>query len=76
MDSNSNILDCFEEQIDALLQKYERYKQENKLLRDKHATLINENNALREKNSSAVGKIEAIVQKLKLIENGNVDSGS
>ena len=76
MSTENNILDRFERQIDLLLQKYERYKRENAILREKQASLLNEKEDLLKKHTMVIKAIESIIVKLKKLEKENVNSGT
>jgi len=63
-----SILDNFETQIEALIERYERLKQENARLREKQANLFAQSNATNEKHSSIVDGIKKMVERLKTVE--------
>ena len=61
----------FERQIEALLQNYERIRQDNAVLREKQDQLVEECRVLGEKNQKAVSSIERTIDRLKTIETDN-----
>jgi len=60
-----------EEQLDALLERYQSLKDENKLLRTTENALQSERSKLLEKNELATSKIEAMIDRLKSMESKN-----
>jgi uncharacterized protein (TIGR02449 family) len=66
-----SILDNFETQIEALIERYERLKEENARLREKQANLFVQNNAIDEKHSLVIGGIKKMVERLKMVEREN-----
>ena len=60
-----------ETQLDNLLKRYQTLKDENKQLRSSENDLQDERSKLLEKNELATGKIEAMIERLKAMENKN-----
>lgn len=58
-----------EQRIDTLLRVIERLRDENKMLRHSHETLNAERASLLEKNETARSRIEAMISRLKAMEN-------
>jgi len=72
---NSNLdLDALERRIEGLIERYNRLKEENGLLRSKQANLLNENKELSSKLNAASSGIESIIEKLQRVEMENVDA--
>ena len=69
---DNSILDRFERQLDALLQKYKQLKQDHSLLRAKQRTILGEYNLLQAKHKSAVDSIEKMVNRLETIKEEDV----
>ncbi len=58
-----------ETRVDELIDAVERLQQENKSLRDNHNSLLAERNQLIEKTEQARTRVEAMIQRLKALEN-------
>ena len=54
--------------VDDLLQACEHLKQENKLLRERQGHLLTERSKLIEKNDLACARVEAMIVRLKALE--------
>ena len=54
-----------EQQLDALIQRYNDLREENRKLRTTHDQLEGERKKLLEKNEMATAKIEAMINRLK-----------
>ena len=54
--------------VDDLLQACEHLKQENKLLRERQGHLLSERSTLVEKNDLACARVEAMIVRLKALE--------
>jgi len=65
---SDNILDNFETQIEALIERYERLKQENIRLREKQMDLFMQNDAVDEKHSLMIDGVKKMIERLKTIE--------
>jgi uncharacterized protein (TIGR02449 family) len=65
---SDNILDNFETQIEALIERYERLKQENARLREKQVDLFTQSNAINEKHSLMIVGVKKMIERLKTIE--------
>lgn len=65
----SSELESLEKQLRELLELCERLKSENYSLRDQQDTLSSERAALIEKNEMARSRIEAMITRLKGMEN-------
>jgi uncharacterized protein (TIGR02449 family) len=65
------ILEQFEQKIDALLKNYMDIKQENHRLRNDHTKLLLENSKLRKKQTLLRERIEAIIERLRETEGTN-----
>ena len=61
-------LQTLETQIDALLQAYQRLREENTVLRQERAALLDERDALREKTELARERIQVMLERLKELE--------
>jgi uncharacterized protein (TIGR02449 family) len=68
---SDNILDNFETQIEALIERYERLKQENIRLREKQIDLFAQNDSVNEKHSLMIDGVKKMIARLKTIERGN-----
>ncbi|MEE9572845.1 MAG: TIGR02449 family protein [Candidatus Neomarinimicrobiota bacterium] len=66
-----SILDNFETQIEALIERYKRLIEENARLREKQANLFAQNNTTDEKHSLVIGGIKKMVERLKMVEREN-----
>ena len=60
-----------EKQLDALLSRYQTFRDENKELRNTESSLKDERTKLLEKNELATDKIEAMIARLKSMESKN-----
>lgn len=58
-----------ETRVDDLIKAVERLQQENKTLRESQTHLITERNQLMEKTELARTRVEAMIEKLKAMEN-------
>ena len=58
-----------ETRVDELIKAVERLQQENKTLRDSHTQLMTERTDLIEKTEMARTKVEAMIKRLKALEN-------
>ncbi len=58
-----------ETRVDDLIKAVERLQQENKTLRDSQTNLMSERNQLVEKTELARSRVEAMIEKLKAMEN-------
>lgn len=58
-----------ESRVDELIKAVERLQQENKTLRDSQTSLITERNNLMEKTEMAKTRVEAMISRLKALEN-------
>lgn len=58
-----------ESRVDDLIKAVERLQQENKTLRDSQTNLMSERNQLVEKTELARTRVEAMIEKLKAMEN-------
>ena len=58
-----------ETRVDDLIKAVERLQQENKTLRDSQTNLMSERNQLVEKTELARTRVEAMIEKLKAMEN-------
>jgi cell division protein ZapB len=58
-----------ETRVDDLIKAVDRLQQENKTLRDSQTSLMTERNHLIEKTELARSRVEAMIQKLKAMEN-------
>ncbi len=58
-----------ETRVDELIKAVERLQSENKTLRDSHTSLMTERSALIEKTDMAKTRIDAMIQRLKALEN-------
>lgn len=65
---SDGILDNFETQIEALIERYERLKQDNVRLREKQMDLFAQNNVVSEKYSLVIDGVKKMVERLKAIE--------
>jgi cell division protein ZapB len=57
-----------ENRVDDLIKAVDRLQQENKTLRDSQTSLITERNSLMEKTELAKTRVEAMINRLKAIE--------
>jgi cell division protein ZapB len=57
-----------ENKLEELLANYTSLKQENLELQSKYSSVVQDSGRLREKNQLAVGKIEAMINRLKALE--------
>ena len=69
MDSNGT--EQLEQQLDALIQRYNDLRDENRKLRTSQDELQGERKKLLEKNELATAKIEAMISRLKSMESSN-----
>ncbi len=60
-----------ESKIESLLLAYNSLKNENVLLKDKQETLVKEKARLLEKTALARTRVEAMISRLKSMENGS-----
>lgn len=67
-DSANEQITRLEQHIDALLRVVERLRQENKMLHHSQTTLNAERAVLLEKNETARSRIEAMILRLKAME--------
>lgn len=58
-----------ETRVDDLIKAVDRLQQENKTLRDSQTNLMSERNQLVEKTELARTRVEAMIEKLKAMEN-------
>ncbi|MDY6980662.1 MAG: TIGR02449 family protein [Thiohalophilus sp.] len=58
-----------ETRVDDLIKAVDRLQQENKTLRDSQTNLMSERNQLVEKTELARSRVEAMIEKLKAMEN-------
>lgn len=58
-----------ESRVDDLIKAVDRLQQENKTLRDSQTNLMSERNQLVEKTELARSRVEAMIEKLKAMEN-------
>ena len=68
-DNPSSELASLEAQLQELLEICQRLKGENASLRDQHSTLVTERASLIEKNEMARSRVEAMINRLKAMEN-------
>ena len=59
-----------EERVDDLIQAIERLRSENKSLRETQSGLMAERSQLVEKSELARSRVEAMISRLKALENG------
>ena len=59
-----------ESRVDELIKTIERLQQENKTLRASHTSLQTERTRLLEKTEMARTRVEAMIERLKALENG------
>lgn len=57
-----------ENQLEQLIQRFARLREENAILKEKEAQWMNEKARLQEKNDLARARIEAMLNRLKQIE--------
>lgn len=57
-----------ENQLEQLIQRFARLREENAILKEKEAQWMNEKARLQEKNELARARIEAMLNRLKQIE--------
>jgi len=65
---DDNDLKALERRVDELIRVVERLRDENHSLRESHATLVAERAALIEKSELARSRVEAMVTRLKAME--------
>ncbi len=65
---NDNILDNFETQIEALIERYERLTQENIRLRKKQIDLFAQNDVVNKKHSFMIDGVKKMIERLKTID--------
>ena len=65
---NNRDLILLENKLEQLLASYTSLKQENLELQSKYETVVQDSSRLREKNQLACGKIEAMIKRLKALE--------
>jgi len=58
-----------ETRVDELIEAVERLQQENRSLRDNQSSLLAERNQLIEKTQQARTRVEAMIERLKALEN-------
>lgn len=58
-----------ETRVDDLIKAVDRLQQENRTLRDSQTSLMSERNQLIEKTELARSRVEAMIEKLKAMEN-------
>ena len=63
-------LDSLESRVGELLRVCDRLSAENRTLRERQETLVAERAALIEKNELARGRVEAMINRLKAMEQG------
>lgn len=68
-DSVNEQISGLEQRAEALLRVCERLREENRILRESQESLNAERAALAEKNDSARSRIEAMIGRLKAMEN-------
>jgi cell division protein ZapB len=66
--SNEQDLKTLEIRVDELIQLCQQLKNENQALRDQHGGLMSERASLMEKNEMARTRIEAMIMRLKSME--------
>ena len=59
-----------EDRVDDLIKAVERLQRENKDLRESHSSLMNERSQLIEKTELARTRVEAMISRLRALENG------
>lgn len=59
-----------EDRVDDLIKAVERLQQENKSLRESQTNLMSERSQLIEKTELARSRVEAMISRLKALENG------
>ena len=59
-----------EDRVDDLIKAVDRLQQENKDLRESQSSLVTERNQLIEKTELARTRVEAMISRLKALENG------
>ncbi len=59
-----------EDRVDDLIKAVERLQQENKDLRENQSSLVTERSQLIEKTELARTRVEAMISRLKALENG------
>ncbi|MCX7096794.1 MAG: TIGR02449 family protein [Methylococcales bacterium] len=64
-------LQAFEDKLDQLIDNYQDVKSENKSLKLKQASLISEKEQLLEKTTQAKSRVEAMITRLKAMEQGS-----
>ena len=68
---NDDILNSFETQIEALINRYEQLKQENARLREKQSNLFADNSTIEKKHAVMVDGIKKMIERLKMVEGVN-----
>ncbi|MGD9108928.1 MAG: hypothetical protein PVI75_07185 [Gammaproteobacteria bacterium] len=68
---NDDILNSFETQIEALINRYEQLKQENARLREKQANLFTQNSTIEKKHTMVIDGIQKMIERLKMVEGAN-----
>ncbi|MGD9153567.1 MAG: hypothetical protein PVG30_07940 [Gammaproteobacteria bacterium] len=68
---NDDILNSFETQIEALINRYEQLKQENARLREKQSNLFTQNSAIEKKHAMVIDGIQKMIERLKMVEGAN-----
>lgn len=66
-----DILNSFETQIEALINRYEQLKQENARLREKQANLFAANSTIEKKHTMVVDGIKKMIERLKMVGDAN-----
>ena len=59
-----------EDRVDDLIKAVERLQRENKDLRESHSSLMSERSQLIEKTELARTRVEAMISRLRALENG------
>ncbi|MDP3876296.1 MAG: TIGR02449 family protein [Methylobacter sp.] len=70
--SNQSLeLKDLEDKLDQLIEQYDHVKNENKSLKTKQDSLVREKAKLLEKTTLAKTRVEAMITRLKAMENGS-----
>jgi len=64
---DNNVLERFEQHIEALIDKYQAVKQDNVLLREKQSVLLEERDQLHNKQQEIAGSVEKLINRLRVI---------
>ncbi|MDX1625792.1 MAG: TIGR02449 family protein [Wenzhouxiangellaceae bacterium] len=62
-------LDRIEQRIDQLLEQVDRLERENRSLMERQQTLVHERAGLVQRNEEARTRVEAMIERLKSLEN-------